>query len=104
MPALNGLFTLGSNVEYTRWWYALELMLALASAYVLARPDARDRYLRPAAAASLALAALLTLPCLIPHWLLADWYDSDNGRARTRSQFFCIASSTTRRMLPASSA
>lgn len=79
VPALNGLFTLGSNVEYTRWWYALELMLALASAYVLARPDARDRYLRPAAAASLALAALLTLPCLIPHWLLADWYDSDNG-------------------------
>ncbi len=79
VPALNGLFTLGSNAEYTRWWYALELMLALASAYVLARPDARDRYLRPAAAASLALAALLTLPCLIPHWLLADWYDSDNG-------------------------
>ena len=46
-PWLNAAFTLGSNALYTRWWYALVLMLALASAYVLARPDARDRLLRP---------------------------------------------------------
>ena len=79
VPVLNGLFTLGSNVEYTRWWYALTLMMALATAYVLARPDARDRYQRPVLIACLALAALLTLPCLIPHWLLADWYDGENA-------------------------
>ena len=93
VPVLNAAFTLGSNALYTRWWYALVLMLALASAYVLARPDARDRLLRPLAGACLALALLLTLPCLLPQDLLSAWVDGEGLLAGCAS--FLLAQRST---------
>lgn len=36
---LNASFNLWSNYSYTRWWYTLSLILALATAKILSQPD-----------------------------------------------------------------
>ena len=36
---LNASFNLWSNYSYTRWWYALSLILALSTINILSHPD-----------------------------------------------------------------
>lgn len=70
VPLLGGAFALYTNTAYTRWWYGLALMLALATLYALqgaqeASPRVRRAWLWAFAACAL-LSAALTLPFLLP--------------------------------------
>ena len=70
VPVLNGAFALFTNVAYTRWWYGLVLLLALATLYAL-----RDLPSRRAWAIAFALCAAaalaLTVPFLLPEGVVA---------------------------------
>ena len=70
VPVLNGAFALFTNVAYTRWWYGLVLLLALATLYAL-----RDLPSRRAWAIAFALCAAaalaLTVPFLLPEGVIA---------------------------------
>jgi len=66
LPPLTGLFTLGTNPEYTRWWFGLSLMLVLLSLRTL--EESRSNL--PERAWSLAwkfaaLAGVLSIPILL---------------------------------------
>ena len=65
VPLLNGAFALFTNTAYTRWWYGLALLLALATLYAIRRVPTRRAWLIAFAACSLAV-LLLTLPMLLP--------------------------------------
>jgi len=70
IPPFTGVFSLGTNPDYTRWWYALVLMMSLASVLVLEEnkimlPQRAQRY----AIWMTGLAMALTLPALLFHYL-----------------------------------
>lgn len=70
VPLLGGAFALYTNTAYTRWWYGLSLMLALATLYAMkgeeeASPRVRRAWLSAFACCALASAAL-TAPFLLP--------------------------------------
>ncbi len=74
VPLLGGAFALYTNTAYTRWWYGLALLLALATLYALRdapleAPRGRRAWLCAFAACSL-LAAALTVPFLLPEGAL----------------------------------
>ena len=69
VPVLCGAFALFTNVAYTRWWYGLALLLALATLYALR--DGQKRRVWPAAFALCTLAVLaLTVPFLLPEGII----------------------------------
>ncbi|MBP3427163.1 MAG: YfhO family protein [Clostridia bacterium] len=80
VPVLCGAFALFTNVAYTRWWYGLALMLALAAVFALKdRPlpfcaeawDVPRRGAWVVAFAACTLAAVaLTIPFLLPQGAL----------------------------------
>ncbi|MBQ8095014.1 MAG: YfhO family protein [Clostridia bacterium] len=75
VPVLCGLFAMESNTTYTRWWYGLVLMMALATISVLdatgaALSDNTRSLLIRSFYICTAVAALLTLPFLIPEKVL----------------------------------
>ena len=70
VPVLCGAFALFTNIGYTRWWYGLALMLALATLYAIKSVPARRAWLAAFAACSLAVLAL-TLPLLLPEGALS---------------------------------
>ncbi|MBQ4264518.1 MAG: YfhO family protein [Clostridia bacterium] len=70
IPVLCGTFALFTNVGYTRWWYGLALLLALATLYALREVRARRVWLTVFAACS-ALALALTVPFLLPDGALS---------------------------------
>ena len=73
-PLANRAFTLGSSIFYTRWWYALVLMLCIPTVQALeALPERHSRDLRLMNAAlvlTLAGILLFALPTMLP----APWY------------------------------
>ena len=74
VPILCGAFALETNVGYTRWWYGLALMTALATLYALQpfveKADAPDRAFLHAFIGLTALVLLLTVPFMLPESLL----------------------------------
>ncbi|MBQ2948866.1 MAG: YfhO family protein [Clostridia bacterium] len=70
VPALCGAFSLMTNTGYTRWWYGLSLLLALATLCALRDIPQRRAWLLAFAACSAAVLAL-TVPFLLPESLLA---------------------------------
>ncbi len=73
-PFSNRLFTLGSSLYYTRWWYALALMLCVPTVQALealAERNPKDlRRLSWALGIALAVTLLLTVPTMLPEaWL-----------------------------------
>lgn len=69
IPALNGAFALFTNTGYTRWWYGLALLLALATLFALRDLPARRAW-GIAFALCAAAALLLTVPFLLPEsWI-----------------------------------
>lgn len=66
-PATNAIFSGGSSVVYTRWWYALVLLLALAS--VMALRDLSPKAIRIAGTVTLAGCVLLVGVFLLPESL-----------------------------------
>ncbi len=86
VPALCGLFVLETNTNYTRWWYALALLLTLATLYALAMfplflPDGSAPGMRAtrvwltAFALCCAAVCVLTLPFLLPESILTHLPD-----------------------------
>ncbi|MBQ7885865.1 MAG: YfhO family protein [Clostridia bacterium] len=69
VPVLCGAFSLMTNVAYTRWWYGLALMLALATLYALRMVRKRRAWLIAFAACTAAV-LLLTVPFLLPQSVL----------------------------------
>lgn len=74
VPALSGAFALWTNLGYTRWWYGLAVLMALATGYALdssavGPADARRRWLVCFAVCS-GLCVLLVAPGLIPEAML----------------------------------
>ena len=76
VPVLCGAFALWSNLDYTRWWYGLSALQALATGYALCQsgdggallpgePALRQRWLRAFLLCSL-LCLALVLPGLLP--------------------------------------
>ena len=65
VPVLCGAFALFTNVNYTRWWYGLALLLVLATLYALRDVHSRRAWLAAFGVCS-ALALLLTVPFLLP--------------------------------------
>ena len=63
VPPLTGIFSLGTNPDYTRWWYALVLMMVLATILLL---DQKHESLPALAVVNAKIifiaAALLTVP------------------------------------------
>lgn len=70
VPALNGAFALFTNTGYTRWWYGLALLLALATLFALRDLPARRAWII-AFALCAAATLLLTVPFLLPEGLIA---------------------------------
>lgn len=70
VPALCGAFSLFTNVAYTRWWYGLALLLALATLLALRNVSSRRAWLTAFAACS-TLVLLLTAPFLLPEGALS---------------------------------
>ncbi len=68
VPVLCGAFALFTNINYTRWWYGLALMLVLATLYALKTTDSRRAWCLAFIACS-ALSLLLTVPFLLPDGL-----------------------------------
>ncbi len=77
-PFTNRMFTLGSNVFYTRWWYALVLMLCIPTAQGMeALQEKNDRDLirmNHAIGIVAVLSLLLTVP-FIPYPRLFAWFE-----------------------------
>ena len=75
IPVLCGLFSLESNLHYTRWWYGLALVQVLCSVRQLPdslSPSQKDLVrLRTSAFICLFLTLFLTLPFLLPQALLS---------------------------------
>ena len=66
IPPLTGIFSLGTNPDYTRWWFALVLMLTLATLHVLERAhDTLPEAASHVAKRFLQLALILSLPALV---------------------------------------
>ncbi len=70
IPVLCGAFALFTNSAYTRWWYGLALMLALATLYAL-RAVQSHRAWQIAFAACTALVLALVVPFLLPDSVIA---------------------------------
>lgn len=70
IPVLCGAFALFTNVSYTRWWYGLALLLALATLYALRDLPSRRAWLI-AFALCAASALALTVPFLLPEGMIA---------------------------------
>ncbi|MCI7736282.1 MAG: YfhO family protein [Clostridiales bacterium] len=70
VPALCGAFSLFTNTGYTRWWYGLSLMLALATLRACESGASRRAWLASFALCSL-LTAALTLPLLLPEGVIS---------------------------------
>jgi len=73
-PLVNRMFTLGSNIFYTRWWYGLVLMLCIPTVQALEalpRRDPRDlRWMNVALGITLAGILFFTMHALAPERLL----------------------------------
>ena len=69
IPALCGAFSLFTNIAYTRWWYGLSLLLALATLYALKAVASRRTWTIAFAALS-ALVFALTAPFLLSESML----------------------------------
>lgn len=69
-PATNALFSGGTNYIYTRWWYALCLMLCLGAAQAIEQASARTW--RIAGAVALGVIALCIGVFLLPKQLLPE--------------------------------
>ncbi|MBR2942496.1 MAG: YfhO family protein, partial [Clostridia bacterium] len=65
VPVLCGAFALFTSVSYTRWWYGLALMLALATLYALRGVRIRRAW-GIALAACAGVVLVLTVPFLLP--------------------------------------
>ncbi|MDR3051582.1 MAG: YfhO family protein [Oscillospiraceae bacterium] len=69
-PFFNRMFVLGSNIFYTRWWYALVLMLCIPTAQAMERLQAKHsgdlRRLTLALWLTAAVVCALTLPFMLP--------------------------------------
>lgn len=70
IPAANGAFSLFTNTAYTRWWYGLVILLALAALYALREVKSRRAWLCAFAVCAV-LALVLTVPFLLPESLLS---------------------------------
>jgi len=70
VPALCGAFALMTNTGYTRWWYGLALLLALATLYALRDVPQRRAWLIAFAACTAAVLVLI-IPFLLPESVLA---------------------------------
>jgi hypothetical protein len=79
-PFSNRLFTLGSSLYYTRWWYGLALMLCVPTVQALealSTPGPRDlRRLSLALWITLGVSLCLTIPTALPDALLARLADA----------------------------
>ena len=76
---LNASFNLWSNYSYTRWWYALSLVLALATIKISAQPDklhnsiTRKYYLY-----GLIFLALITVPFILGQFISEkNWFGEE---------------------------
>lgn len=69
VPVLCGAFALFTNSAYTRWWYGLALLLALATLYAL-RAVHNSRAWQIAFAACTALVLALVVPFLLPEGII----------------------------------
>ena len=70
VPLFCAAFALFTNASYTRWWYGLALLLALAALYAIKSVPSRRAWLIAFAACSLAALAL-TLPMLLPDGIVS---------------------------------
>lgn len=70
VPVLCGAFSLFTNAAYTRWWYALALLLTLATLYALRDIQSRRAW---SVAFTLCIGAtlMLTVPFLLPQSVIA---------------------------------
>lgn len=75
VPLLNGAFSGLTNPVYTRWWFALAFLLALATAFVLdQKPKIERGLLRKCFLTSLLICAALTVPfAMFVFWPGALW-------------------------------
>lgn len=84
-PLANRMFTLGSSIVYTRWWYGLALMLCVPTVQALEALEKRDsrdlRWLNVALIVTVAVAVLFTVPTMLPNSLLQRLKDSSIGMA-----------------------
>lgn len=91
VPVLCGAFALWSNLDYTRWWYGLSALQALATGFALSRteegpaasgaPVSSRRWLFAFGVCTL-LSAALVLPGLLPRGPLAAAAVGDSPAAR----------------------
>ncbi len=69
-PLANRLFTLGSNLTYTRWWYALVLMLCIPTGQALEALPEREhgdlRRMNLVLGITAVVSLLFVLPALLP--------------------------------------
>ena len=69
IPVLCGAFALFTNMSYTRWWYGLALMLALATLYALKSISSRRAWMIAWGICSL-FALALPVPFLLPEGMI----------------------------------
>lgn len=82
VPALCGAFALFTNTGYTRWWYGLALMLALATVYALR--DAKITKNRRVWMAAFAVCSLAVAVLMVPFLMPESWLRAMEGGALGR--------------------